>query len=247
MKTSKQAIFVGLLSTVMIIDNAFASADNTLKLLKQLSLTELSNIEVSIASKNPQRFFDTAAAVFVITEEDIKRAGATRLPDLLRMVPGFNVSHIDNNIWAVSARGFAARFANKLLVSIDGRTIYNPLFSGFFWEMQDVIAEDIDRIEVTRGPGGAVWRANAVNGVVNIITKKAKDNQGGRWVVGGGSSKRISTISYGAQASDSVYYHVNGKIFDLEAARLSNGDQANDSAIGQRVNLRVDWQGSDND
>ncbi len=228
---------------------AYAITDNnsTLNQLKLLSLNELTNIEVSIASKTPQRFFDTAAAVFVITEEDIKRAGVTRLADLLRMVPGFNVAHIDNNIWAVSGRGFGARFANKLLVSIDGRTIYNPLFSGVFWEMQDVVFEDIARIEVIRGPGGAVWGSNAVNGVVNIITKKAQDNQGGRISGGGGNTEKIGTLSYGGKVSESVYFHGSAKTFDRKSARLANGANGNDDASSGRVNLRLDWQLSDND
>ncbi|MFT4928478.1 MAG: iron complex outermembrane receptor protein [Phenylobacterium sp.] len=230
---------------------AASGHQNTLKRLKQLSLSELTNIEVSIASKTPQRFFDTPAAIFVITEQDINRSGATRLPDLLRMVPGFNVSHIDNNIWAVSARGFGARFANKLLVSIDGRTIYNPLFSGIFWEMQDVVMTDIARIEVIRGPGGSVWGSNAVNGVVNIITKKAQDNQGGRFVIGGGNTEKISVASYGGKTQAPIFYHFSAKVFDRDTAQLSNsttnGNDANDDALSRRLDFRADWQYSETD
>ncbi len=244
-KTILKVMRTGLLGGLVVPFSSMGLTIDTLEELKQLSLTELSNIEVSIASKTPQRLFDTPASVFVITAEDIERSGATRLPDLLRMVPGFNVAHIDNNIWAVSARGFSARFSNKLLVSIDGRTIYNPLFSGVFWEMQDVMPQDIARIEVIRGPGGSVWGANAVNGVVNIITKKAKDNQGGRITGVIGNTERIGSLSYGGKAGESLYYHFSAKMFDRENAVYTDGSDANDAAVGEKVNLRVDWQPSE--
>ena len=137
------------------------------------------NIEVTSVSKKEQKMWKTASAVFVITADDIARSGATNIPDLLRMVPGVEVAQIDSNKWAISIRGFNTEFSNKLLVLVDGRTVYSPMFSGVFWDAQDVLLEDIERIEVIRGPGATVWGANAVNGAINIITWKARDTQGG--------------------------------------------------------------------
>src|SRR5262249_244510 len=145
--------------------------------LANLPLSSLGNIQVTSVSKAPERQFDAAAAIHVITSDDIKRSGATSIPDLLRSVPGIQVAQIDSNKWAVTARGFNRQFSNKLLVLVDGRTVYTPLFSGVFWDAQDMILEDIDRIEIIRGPGAALWGSNAVNGVINIITKSAEQTQ----------------------------------------------------------------------
>src|SRR5580704_7928551 len=141
--------------------------------LTDRSLEDLMNIEVTSVSKKEQKLSQTPAAVFVITQEDIRHSGATNIPDLLRMVPGLDVAQINANTWAISARGFNLQFANKLLVMVDGRAVYTPLFGGVNWDTVDVPLEDIERIEVIRGPGGTVWGANAVNGVINIITIKA--------------------------------------------------------------------------
>lgn len=144
----------------------------------QLSLEDLMKIEVTTVSRKAQRLADTAAAAAVLTADDIQRSGATSLPEVLRLVPGLDVARIGSSRWAVSARGFNSRFANKLLVLIDGRSVYSPLFSGVFWEAEDVLLEDIDRIEVIRGPGAALWGANAVNGIINIVTRSARRTQG---------------------------------------------------------------------
>ena len=136
------------------------------------------NVQVTSASKKEQKFSQVAAAIFVITQEDVQRSGATNIPDLLRMIPGLEVAQIDGNTWAISARGFNLQFGKKLLVLIDGRAVYTPLFGGVDWDVQDVPLEDIERIEVIRGPGGSVWGANAVNGVINVITKTAAETQG---------------------------------------------------------------------
>ena len=143
-----------------------------------LSLEDLVNIEVTSAARMPQKISQAAAAIYVVTSEDIQHSGATSIPEALRMVPGLQVARIDGNKWAITCRGFNEAFANKMLVMIDGRTVYTPLFAGVFWDVQDVMLEDVDRIEVIRGPGGTLWGANAVNGVINIITKSAKDTQG---------------------------------------------------------------------
>jgi iron complex outermembrane receptor protein len=149
-----------------------------------LSIEELLNIEVISASKKSQKLSDTSAAVYVINQEDIKRSGVQTIPDVLRMVPGLQVARIDANKWAITARGFNDRFSNKLLVLVDGRSVYTHLFSGVIWDMQDTMLEDVERIEVIRGPGATVWGANAVNGVINIITKKASSTQGSLVTVG---------------------------------------------------------------
>jgi iron complex outermembrane receptor protein len=146
--------------------------------LGDVSLEDLMNIRVTSAARKSQRVEDVAAAVYVITRDDIIRSGLTRLPEILRLAPGVQVSQINASKWAVSIRGFNSQYSNKLLVLIDGRSVYNLTFSGVFWDLQDVMVSDIDRIEVIRGPGGAVWGANAVNGVINIITRPASETQG---------------------------------------------------------------------
>ena len=144
--------------------------------LKNLSLEELSRIEVTTVSKESTGAFKTPAAIYVLTQEDIARSGATNIPDLLRLVPGVEVAQISGDKWAIGIRGFEGYLSKSVLVLIDGRSVYTPLFAGVYWEMQDTLIEDIDRIEVIRGPGGTIWGANAVNGVINIITRNAQGN-----------------------------------------------------------------------
>jgi len=177
--------------------------------LTQVSIENLMNVEVTSVSKKEQKLSQVATAIFVITAEDIRRSGATNIPDLLRMVPGLNVAQINSNTWAISARGFNFQFASKLLVLIDGRAVYTPLFGGVNWDTQDVPLEDIQRIEVIRGPGGAVWGANAVNGVVNIITKKAADTPGVLVTSGGGTQAlEFGTLQYGGKIAGSTSYRI---------------------------------------
>jgi len=145
-----------------------------------VSLEELMDMKVTSVSRKPERLSRTAAAIFTITQEDIRRSGATNIPDLLRMVPGVDVAQVSENAWAVTVRGFNNRYANQLLVLVDGRSVYSTEFSGVFWDDVDLPLEDIDRIEVIRGPGASVWGANAVNGVINIVTKSSKLTKGGR-------------------------------------------------------------------
>ena len=158
--------------------------------LSQASLEDLMNLKVTSVSKKEQKLSKTGAAIFVITQEDIRRSGATNIPDLLRLAPGVDVARVDANRWAISIRGFSDQHANKVLVLIDGRSVYSPSFSGVFWDLVDVPLEDIERIEVIRGPGGTVWGANAVNGVINIITKNAQSTRGGLLSAGTGSEDR---------------------------------------------------------
>ncbi|MEI2782515.1 MAG: TonB-dependent receptor plug domain-containing protein [Candidatus Competibacter sp.] len=145
--------------------------------LTQLGIEELMNVQVVSASKQAQRLADAASAVFVITQDDIRRSGATSVPEALRLAPGVQVARIDASKWAISIRGFNGRYANKLLVLVDGRSIYTPAFAGVYWEVQDLLLEDIERIEVIRGPGASLWGSNAVNGVINILTKRAADTR----------------------------------------------------------------------
>jgi iron complex outermembrane receptor protein len=177
--------------------------------LTKLNLEDLMNIEVTSVSKKEQNISKAASAVFVITSEDISRSGANNIPDLLRMVPGVEVAQINSSQWAISVRGFNGQYSNKLLVLVDGRTVYSPMFSGVFWDAQDVLLEDIDRIEVIRGPGATVWGANAVNGVINIITKKASDSQGGLVTAGAGSYEHgFGAARYGGQIGGATAYRV---------------------------------------
>jgi iron complex outermembrane recepter protein len=180
--------------------------------LTQVSLEDLMNMEVTSASKKEQKMSQVAAAIYVISQADIRNSGALDIPDLLRMVPGLDVAQINASSWAISARGFNLQFANKLLVLIDGRAVYTPLFGGTYWDTQDVPLEDIDRIEVIRGPGGTVWGANAVNGVINIITKKASDTQGTLVTAGGGTqAQEFGTLQYGGRIKNETSYRIFAK------------------------------------
>ena len=179
------------------------------------SLEDLMNVEVTSVSRSEQKLSRTASAIFVITAEDISRSGATNIPDLLRMVPGMDVAQIDANTWAVSARGLNGEFSNELLVMIDGRTVYVPTFGGVLWDVLDMPLDDIERIEVIRGPGGTVWGANAVNGVVNIITKKAADTHGGLIVAGAGNlDQGFGTAQYGGSLGKNTDYRFYSKYLD---------------------------------
>ena len=171
-----------------------------------LSLEDLLKTEITTVSRKPESLQTTAAAAFVITREDIERSGAQHIPDALRLAPGISVARIANNRWAVTARGFNGRFANKLLVLIDGRSIYSPLFSGVLWEVEDTLLEDVERIEVIRGPGASLWGANAVNGVINIITRKARDTQGELAVaVAGTQDNAFGALRHGGDTADGHY------------------------------------------
>ncbi len=183
--------------------------------LTSQSLEDLMNVQVSSVSKKEEKLSRAAAAVFVISAEDIHDSGATNIPDLLRMVPGMNVAQINANTWAISARGFNSEFSNELLVMVDGRTVYVPTFGGVFWDVLDIPLEDIERIEVIRGPGGTIWGTNAVNGVINIITKKAADTRGTMLVAGAGNlDQGFGTAQYGGTLGKDTDYRVYSKYFN---------------------------------
>lgn len=186
--------------------------------LTQKSLEDLMSIEVTSVSKREQKISQTAAAVFVISQEDIGRSGALNIPDLLRMVPGLDVAQIDAGKWAISARGFNGQYSNKLLVLIDGRAVYSPIFAGVFWDSENVPLDSIERIEVIRGPGAAAWGSNAVNGVINIITLSAEDSQGGNIAAGAGNSTiGPMTIRYGGKARSVGAYRIFAEGFHVSA------------------------------
>ena len=196
--------------------------------LKRLSIEELTQLDVTTASRRVEPLAQVAAAVTVIRGEDIRRAGVANLAEALRLADGLEVARADNGTWAISARGFNISTANKLLVLIDGRTVYSPLFAGTFWSVQDMPLANIDRIEVIRGPGGAIWGANAVNGVVNIISKSAALTHGLNVVLGVGTEERaIATVQFGGSGSR-LHYRVYGKVRARDGQVLATGADAND-------------------
>jgi iron complex outermembrane receptor protein len=210
--------------------------------LSEASLEQLMNIEVTTVSKKEQKLSRVAAAIFVITQEDIRRSGARNIPDLLRLVPGMDVAQLDANGWAISARGFNDYLANKLLVMIDGRSVYDPAFGGVFWELQDVPLEDIDRIEVIRGPGGTIWGANAMNGVINIITKRAKATRGGLLKSGSGSTTTAQDlVQYGGQLRGHGFLRVFGQYSNNSSLTFPSGQRAADGWHMPHGGFRSDW------
>jgi iron complex outermembrane recepter protein len=197
-------------SEAQVPGNTQAIAGN----LKQLSLEQLGDLQVTTTSKEPEEVWRTAAAIYVLTQEDIRRSGATSVPEALRLVPGVEVARIDSSSWAVGIRGFGSGFSKSVLVLIDGRNVYTPLFAGVNWKLQNVMLEDIDRIEVIRGPGGTIWGTNAVNGVINIITRNSKDSQGALVSVGGGNiDQGTGGFRYGGGVGRHLNYRVYGMAF----------------------------------
>ncbi|MGB5063132.1 MAG: TonB-dependent receptor [Candidatus Competibacter sp.] len=206
------------------------------------------SIEVVSATRLVQSLLDTAAAVFVITAEDIRRSGATNVMEALRLAPGVEVARIDSSRWAITIRGFNGRFANKLLVLIDGRSIYNPQFSGVYWELQDLFLPDIERIEVIRGPGGSLWGANAVNGVINVITKNSQDTQGGLVALTAGNEERaIAGVRYGGKLGDNTQYRVYGQFTERDGLVTPDGRDASDDWSIGKGGFRLDWTPSAQD
>jgi iron complex outermembrane recepter protein len=209
--------------------------------LNQLSLAELGKVEVTTASKEPTQLWQTAAAVYVLTNEEIRRSGATSIPEALRLVPGVEVARIDADHWSVAVRGFAGQFSKSLLVLIDGRSVYTPLFSGVYWDAQNVLLDDVDRIEVIRGPGGTIWGTNAVNGVINIITKSAKDTNGTLANAGGGNlDQGVASLRYGSTTAKGFSY----RLYSIGAMRgpeyHPDGNNFDDWRMGQ-LGFRTDW------
>ncbi len=211
--------------------------------LTEVGLEELMNIEVVSISKREQKLARTPAAVSILTHEDIRRSGATSIPEALRLVPGLQVAAIDAGRFAVTARGFNGQYSNKLLVMIDGRSVYTPLFSGVYWDMQDLLLEDIDRIEVIRGPGASLWGANAVNGVINILTKPAGQTQGGLLVAGtGNEEKGLLGFRYGGPLGPAAHYRIYTKYSQREALWRNPATLPADDWFMGRTGFRMDWE-----
>ncbi|MBN1845706.1 MAG: TonB-dependent receptor [Sedimentisphaerales bacterium] len=212
--------------------------------LLNLSLEDLMNIEVTSVAGVEQSWFTTPAAMYVITAEDIRRSGHRSIAELLRMVPGLAVSQMDSRHWAITVRGFNTIFANKLLVLIDGRIVYDPIFAGTLWDLQDLLLEDIERIEVIRGPGATLWGANAVNGVINITTKSARDSQGGYWLGGAGTEERgFGAVRYGGKVNDQAHYRVWTKYFNRDNFQDPSGADRPDDWDFSHGGFRLDIEG----
>jgi iron complex outermembrane receptor protein len=224
-------------------DQAVPSAGQTgPEALKTLTLEELSQIEVTTPSKEPVKAFRTPAAIYVITGEDIRRSGATCIPEALRLAPGVEVARIDSSTWSIGIRGFGTNLTRSVLVLIDGRTVYTPLFDGTYWDVQDTMMEDIDRIEVIRGPGGTIWGPNAVNGVINVITKSAKETKGALVSAGGGNFEQgFLNARYGGGNDDGFNYRVYGKGFTRGPEYHPDGQNYDDWRSAQ-AGFRMDWQ-----
>ncbi len=215
----------------------YAASDD----LSVLSLDDLLNLDVVSVAKVPEKVTKTPAAIFIITQEDIRRSGINTIPDALRMVPGMHVYQIDANKVAVSARGFASRFSNKMLVMVDGRTVYSPMFSGVFWDTQDLMLEDIERIEIIRGPGGTLWGANAVNGIINIISKDTADSQGALVEAELGSYEQgLLSARYGGWLNERTAYRVYGKFSNRGNFPAVSGGDAIDEWQQARLGFRTD-------
>jgi iron complex outermembrane receptor protein len=238
----RAALAVGALAAASPALQARPAAAAQLEELKQLSIAQLANVQVTSVTRAPQPLSQSAAAVAVVTSGQIARSGASNIPEAIRYVPGLDVAQVTASEWAVSSRGFASINSPDLLVLSDGRSIYTPLFSGVFWDVQDYLMQDINRIEVIRGPGAALWGSNAVNGVINIITKSAKDTQGAWVEAGTGTEQRaLAAAQYGGVAGNGVYYRVYGKYQDHAAEDHPAGSSADDWRLGH-VGFRTDWQ-----
>ena len=227
-------------------DDVTATNSADLSKLADMDISQLMQVKVSILGPS-ESVSQTPAAVSVVTQDDIKRSGAMNLPEALRLVPGMDVAQVDSSQWAVSARGFNDVFADKLLVMQDGRDLYTPLYSGVFWDVQGTMMEDIDRIEVVRGPGATLWGANAMNGVINVITKSAEDTQGLLASGGGGNQERgFADVRYGGSISSNAFYRVYGTYENHDANVLPDGSGADDSWQMARGGFRTDWNPTGN-
>jgi iron complex outermembrane receptor protein len=218
-----------------------AAADRDPNRLTDLSLEELSNIEITSVSKRAERLSDAPSSVFVITGDDIRRSGATSLPEALRLAPNLQVARADANGWAISARGFNSGSADKLLVLVDGRSVYSPLFSGVFWDVQDLVLQDVERIEVISGPGGTLWGVNAVNGVINVITRSAAETQGTLVAAGGGNREAQAALRQGGKIGDDGHWRVYAKESHRSSTETAGGQTVDDAMHIAQAGFRADW------
>ncbi len=237
-------LFAGAASATTPAPDAPVTAES----LKRLSLEELLQVEVTSVSRHPEPLSQAASAVEVITAEDIRRSGATTLPEVLRLAGNLDVARKNSHDWGITARGFNTALANKLLVMIDGRTVYTPLFSGVFWDAQNTLLADIERIEVVSGPGGTLWGANAVNGVINIITRSARETAGGHAeVAAGGNLRGAGAARYGGELAPGTWLRVYGQAFDQGDEALASGADAGDGWRHRQAGFRLDAEPSPRD
>jgi len=228
------------------LDAARAADQGSSADLTQLSLEDLSAIEVSSVSKSAELLSDAPAAIYVITHDDIIRSGAVTIPEMLRLAPNLEVAQINSTSYAISARGFNGQIADKLLVLIDGRTVYTPIFAGVYWDMQYVPPEDIERIEVISGPGGTLWGANAVNGVINIITRKSSDTQGAVASVSAGNQMGDGYLQYGGRANADTTYRVYVDRLAIGGDQTEGEMSAFDKWHKSQGGFRFDWSPANN-
>ncbi len=232
---------VAMVAVVSCGNVAAGDVKDALPDFSSLSLQELANIKVTSVSKRQQKLSQVAAAVYVLTQEEIRRSGMTNVADVLRLVPGLSVARIDGSKWGVTSRGFNGRFANKLLVLVDGRSVYSPIFSGVYWDMNMPLLDTIDRIEVIRGPGGSVWGANAVSGVVNIITRSASETQGIAVTASAGSQERGSVqVISGGRMRGGAYYRTAVAAANRAALQTAEGEDARDGWSDLQASFRID-------
>ena len=237
---------VGALAAAALLVQIRPGHAQTLEQLQQLSIEQLSQIQVTSVAKRKESLSDAPAAIYVITHDDVIRSGATTIPDMLRLAPNLEVAQLTPTTYAISARGFNVGFnaslSNKLLVLIDGRSVYTPMFGGVYWDMQAVPPEDIERIEVISGPGATLWGANAVNGVINIITRKAGDTQGGLLTVGAGNYQLYDAVQYGGRLGPNLTYRVHGEFTRFRGFPLQSGGTADDAWYRPQGGFRLDWE-----
>ncbi|HSW05428.1 TonB-dependent receptor plug domain-containing protein [Aquabacterium sp.] len=228
----------------MLACAALADAHAAERALVDLSFEELATLEITSVSRRTERLSDAAASVYVITADAIRRSGASSLPQVLRLAPNLQVAQTDASQFAISARGFNNTFGNKLLVLVDGRTVYAPVFSGVFWDQQDLVLEDIERIEVISGPGATLWGANAVNGVINVITRAAQGTQGPLLVAEGGEKEALLALRFGGTLPADGHFRVYAKRTQRQNTRTESGTAIPDGWDHQQVGFRADWAGA---
>jgi iron complex outermembrane receptor protein len=246
--TAKSKVFIFLFLAAPFLLSAQKNTTSDVARLLKLSLEDLMNIKVTSVSKNAEKLEEVASAIQVITQADIHNSGAKTLPEALRLASNLQVAQVNSSQWAISARGFNNVLANKLLVLINGRAVYTPMYAGVFWDIQNVLLEDVDRIEVISGPGGTLWGANAVNGVINVITKSSKDTKGFYAEAGAGSNlPGLANLRYGGQLNNKITYRVFGTGFKLGNTLLTNGSKAKDEWTMGKGGFRLDWDASEKD
>ncbi|MGE0646618.1 MAG: TonB-dependent receptor plug domain-containing protein [Alphaproteobacteria bacterium] len=242
----RAAIRIAIIAAMATAPAVAVQAQDDLDELRDLSLEELGAVEITSVSKRPEPLSRAPAAVYVITSEDIRRSGAVSIPEVLRLAPNLHVARLNSFTYVITARGFSGTDAsNKLLVMIDGRSVYTPLHGGVFWDTQHVLMDDIERIEVISGPGGTLWGANAVNGVINIITRRSADTQGGLVNLGLGTTDRNADARFGGSIGNELTYRAYATAYERNNTALADGSSAQDDWDGLQGGFRADWNGED--